>query len=525
MNDPGTEMPWGGPTAGGPDRAGRAAPGPPEGCSAGAGAVPRPEGLGAARGAPGGPRTSEATLFARRRLRVLYLAGVSIAFLLLAFRLRDVLNPFLVALLIAYILNPAADFLERRMRLPRSVAITLIFLVIAGGAGAVITYSVGQTTHGLGRLMMRAAGGWQLVPSAVTATALPVAPAEPAPGAAAAGAHLPGAPARIESSPVYGDDLIVAMPDSTILGFLDLNRNERVDPSEPILERAESGAWRLTPSFAAAGWIRTPGYLDQIQTRLAREYAGHRQMIDSIVERLKANAASVAEAGAQVWNWLAGQLFSGIFTVVAYFVLVPIYTFFLLLGFDRIVRRIEEYLPGRHRVRIASIASRIDRACAAFFRGRFLVCVGKAVSTWIGLWLVGVEFSFTIGVIVGALSIIPIVGPIVGFALSIVFSYGPEGWLARILGALAVLVAVEIAEAVANPVVLGREVGLHPVTILIALFIFGDLFGLFGILLAIPLAAIAKILGEEFVLPELRLLAAETPDRQVSGFFQAWRES
>ncbi|HVY62153.1 MAG TPA: AI-2E family transporter, partial [Planctomycetota bacterium] len=107
-----------------------------------------------------------------------------------------------------------------------------------------------------------------------------------------------------------------------------------------------------------------------------------------------------------------------------------------------------------------------------------------------------------------------------GMGLATVCSYGPDGgWASRVIGAAVAFGVAETLEAVANPVLLGREVGLHPVTLLVSLFMFGDLFGFFGVLLAVPLAAIAKILAQEFVLPELKHLASERPGSPVSGFW------
>lgn len=441
------------------------------------------------------------SLFARRRVRVLYLALLAAAALFLAYGLRDVLNPLLLSFLLAYVAHPAVRFLERRARLPRTVAVAAIFLAAAGAGAGVVAYSIGRTTGEVDLIMTRAAGGWQRVRGGG--------------GGASALTSSDGPAAADPNEPVYGDDMLVPLEGSPSIAFLDLDRDGKRAPTEPLFARTETGAWAPVASDpASAGWRRCAGALDRVKEQVSRRYALlEPRLVESLVERAKANTAAIASAGAALWKWITAQVFGGIITAIGYVVLVPVYAFFLLRGFDRMTARIDANLPGLHRERIRTIARRIDRACAAFFRGRFLICLGKAVFIWLALWMIGVEFALTIGLIAGALSVIPFVGAVVGFALAALFSYGPSGHGTRVLESAAIFAAAEALESIVNPLVLGREVGLHPVTLLVAFFVFGDLLGFLGVLLAVPLAAVAKILVEELVLPELALLAAEKPGR------------
>jgi predicted PurR-regulated permease PerM len=469
------------------------------------------------------PPERPATLFARRRLRVVFLALVAGALLVCAYHLRDVLNPLLLSLLVAYMLQPPVRFLERRARLPRTAAVALIFLAAGGASAGVLAYSIGRTSGELDRLMTRAAGGWQRARAVESGVRREVEVSERA--VLAEGATLTaeaGEAAQVlvrvpppanPNEPVFGDDLLVPLPGSSTIFFLDLDRDGKRGPHEPIFTRGGRGAWVPVESDpASTEWRRTAGALDRLKEQIARRWALiDPKVVDAVIERAKANTASIAAAGAALWQWISDQVFGGIVTAIGYLVLVPVYTFFLVRGFDAIVARTEELLPGRHRARIRTIAARIDRACAAFFRGRSLVCLGKAAFIWLLLWAAGVEFSLTIGLIAGALSLVPFVGALVGFGLAALFSYGPSGYETRVLEAAAIFAAAEALETIVNPLFLGREVGLHPVTLLVAFFVFGDLLGFLGVLLAVPLAAVAKILLEELVVPELAALAAEKP--------------
>src|SRR5262249_10883141 len=150
------------------------------------------------------------------------------------------------------------------------------------------------------------------------------------------------------------------------------------------------------------------------------------------------------------------------------------------------------------------------RQLAVFFRGRLAVALTKGALTALGLAIVGVRFSFFIGMLAGLLSVIPLVGPLVGGGLAVIFAYDSGGsWGARCAGVGIVIGLAETFDYVAFPAVIGREVGLHPLILILALFSFGKLFGLFGVLMSVPIACCVKILFEEFVLPEIQALARE----------------
>ncbi len=437
------------------------------------------------------------TLFSSRRRRFVFIAALALAALALAYRLRHVLNPLLLALLIAYVFDPAVRLFERRIRLPRPLAIVAVFLAIAGCLGGVVLYSLTTSSRGIDALLSRAAGGWMLERP----------PGEPELRAPSETLSLPsGLPVL---GHVFGRASLIEQGGG--LFAIDVNENGIWDAEfEPLLRRTEEGELVLSAEAQRRGWRAVPGYLDQIRDAILTRYRSiDPEFINGLIERIKQNTAWLQGAASAVWNWVSGELFGGLLTVFSYIVLVPIYTFFLLAGMPRLRAHVRRFVPRRRRERVFAILGQIDQACASFFRGRLLLAIGKALFVWLGLWLIGVEFSLTIGFLVGLLSIVPFLGPVVGMLLAVVFSYGPVGWMVRMLGAAIVLVLSEVLEGLANPFVLGRGVGLHPLTVLVALFAFGDLFGVFGVLLAIPLAASLKILFEELVVPELLALAEE----------------
>lgn len=188
---------------------------------------------------------------------------------------------------------------------------------------------------------------------------------------------------------------------------------------------------------------------------------------------------------------------SGLFGVIALFVIVPVVTFYLLLDWDNMVSRIDELLPREHAATIRRLASEIDDALSGFLRGQGTVIL--ILGTWysFALALVGLPAGFFIGMMAAMLSFVPYVGVLVGGVTAIgvaIFSFwGDPLWIAAVVAIFAIGQVVE--GNYLQPKIVGGHVGLHPVWLLLALSVFGALFGFVGLVLAVPLAAAVGVLA------------------------------
>ncbi|HKX46873.1 MAG TPA: AI-2E family transporter, partial [Planctomycetota bacterium] len=189
---------------------------------------------------------------------------------------------------------------------------------------------------------------------------------------------------------------------------------------------------------------------------------------------------------------------------------VPIYAFYLLFELPAIHAALERWTPVRQRARAVRIAVRIGEVLAAYLRGRLLVSAIKGALLAVGLFAVGVPYSLLLGFLGGLLSIVPYVGGLIAFALAAVVALSAHPLLQALGLTLLVFVVVEALEGyVLMPKILGRDLGLSDVAVLFALTAGGAAFGLFGVLLALPLAATVKILFVELVAPSLEDWADE----------------
>jgi predicted PurR-regulated permease PerM len=189
--------------------------------------------------------------------------------------------------------------------------------------------------------------------------------------------------------------------------------------------------------------------------------------------------------------------FSGIVNLAVLFVIVPVVAFYLLYDWDRLVARIDDLLPRDHAPAVRQIASEIDRTMAGFVRGQGTVCLILGIFYAVALMLVGLNFGLVVGVVAGALTFIPYVGALVGGALAIglaLFQFWGD-WI-WVLAVYAIFQSGQFVEGnILTPKLVGKSVGLHPVVLLLALAIFGKLFGFAGMLVAVPVAATMGVIS------------------------------
>lgn len=182
-------------------------------------------------------------------------------------------------------------------------------------------------------------------------------------------------------------------------------------------------------------------------------------------------------------------------TWLTHLVLIPVVTFYLLRDWDLLVRGVHDLLPRDMAGEISALATEVDEVLGAFFRGQLMVMLALGVIYSIGLSMVGIELAVLIGMGAGLLSIVPYLGSIIGVLVAAgaaVFQFQDGFHLVMVLLVFALGQAVE--GMVLTPKLVGDRIGLHPVTVIFAVLAGAQLFGLLGILLALPVAAALNVL-------------------------------
>lgn len=247
---------------------------------------------------------------------------------------------------------------------------------------------------------------------------------------------------------------------------------------------------------------RIPDYLDWLMINAQPHLKTYMDVDVSVLEidRLKALLAGHwDEAGGIIRAIIKTISHSSMLVVgwIATLTLTPVITFYLLRDWDNFVAYIKDLLPRSIEPLISQLASESDSVLGAFMRGQLMVMLALGCIYSLGLWLIGVEFSLLIGMFAGFLSFVPYLGLTAGVLIAgIAIIFQTHDIINLLLVFLVFGVAQAIEGMLLTPLLVGEKIGLHPVTVIFAVLAGAQLFGFFGVLLALPIAAIlAVILG------------------------------
>ena len=382
----------------------------------------------------------------------LFLIALAIAgFGWLLNRLSTVLIPLAVSAVLAYLLDPVVDWVERRSGLPRVRAVAWTFagigLILFGFCAAIVPKLFAETVE-LGR------------------------------------PYLESIPASEPASGENGDGDAAMAPELL----------------EALRERIDENARKVT------------SFLEDLNQRLGSLFGANvrdalsntwDQRKDSIVDGL-------IFVGTAIAKWFLGifrGVFSGVGSVLGYTALMamtPLFSFYFLVGKRAIVRSWTEYLPVTHPVwkrEAVFVLTSINDSLIAFFRGQVLVAMIIGFLLMIGFGLLGLKYAVLLGLMAGVFSIIPYLGMILSIVPAVLLAIVQFGDLAHPIGTVAIFAATQVFEAlVVTPKVMGDRVGLHPLTIIIAVLVGASLLGgIAGGILAIPLTAALRAIMIRYV--------------------------
>ncbi|HEY4191164.1 MAG TPA: AI-2E family transporter [Mesorhizobium sp.] len=183
-------------------------------------------------------------------------------------------------------------------------------------------------------------------------------------------------------------------------------------------------------------------------------------------------------------------------SVVSLFVVTPVVAFYMLLDWDRMVAKVDSWVPRDHVSTVRAIATDINTATAGFVRGQGTLCLVLGAMYAVGLTLTGLNFAILIGLFAGLISFIPYVGSLTGLVLAVgvaFVQFWPD-WTMVVAVAAVFFVGQFIEGNILSPKLVGKSVGLHPVWLMFSLFAFGALFGFVGLLIAVPASAAVAVL-------------------------------
>lgn len=237
-----------------------------------------------------------------------------------------------------------------------------------------------------------------------------------------------------------------------------------------------------------------PGFVEKLKTSLIpwiNEKAGVAITFDpsSFRQFIADNMADASGIAKKVFSSVGiGGLAVMVFLINL--LLIPVLLFYMLRDWDMIVAYVDDTIPRRLHPTVSTLAREIDAVLSEFLRGQLSVMLIMALYYVVGLWLVGLNFALPVGLITGLLVFIPYLGIGMGLVLGTVAAVTQFPSINGVALVWMVFAAGQLIEGFAiTPWLVGNRIGLHPLAVLFALLAFGQVFGFFGVLLALPASA------------------------------------
>jgi predicted PurR-regulated permease PerM len=256
----------------------------------------------------------------------------------------------------------------------------------------------------------------------------------------------------------------------------------------PLLDAQLGELIRRFPRFLDSARNQLNNLMSMLQERLSDE--DYQRLRDAVSARL-----------GDTFSWFGGLLQSlltsslALFNLLSLIFVTPIVAFFLLRDWRAILREVDSWLPLPYAEIIRAQGHAVDETLAGFLRGQATVCIVMGTYYATALSLAGLDFGLVIGLLIGLLIFIPFLGGVTGACLAILSALTQFDSWGRIAIIVLIFVVGQLTEGnLLTPKLVGDRVRLHPVWIIFALLAFGNLFGLAGLLVAVPLAATIGVL-------------------------------
>lgn len=201
----------------------------------------------------------------------------------------------------------------------------------------------------------------------------------------------------------------------------------------------------------------------------------------------------------------AGDVAREVLHAAIIILLGPVLAFYLLADLPRVLAGLRRLVPPGRRDEVDELTRGIVARVGGYFRGQLLVAAFVGVATAVALLVIGLPFWALVGLVTGVFNLVPLIGPFVGGAIGVVIALTVGDGFTQALWVVVAMTAVQqVDNHVVSPNVMSRTVELHPITVMLGLLVAGTLYGIFGMLVAVPLIAAAKLVA-------LHVLARRAP--------------
>ncbi|MEG0627945.1 MAG: AI-2E family transporter [Enterococcus sp.] len=241
-----------------------------------------------------------------------------------------------------------------------------------------------------------------------------------------------------------------------------------------------------------------PGFVDNMQTWLqeaannATRFPLFRELdVDKYISNFDVSAGNLLQQFLGGLTNSLGSLIGKITTVVLLLITVPFILFYMLKDGEKLVPNIEKVFPEKQRQNIKGLLKQLNKTLSDYISGQAIECLFVGTFTILGYLLIGVDYAFLFGVIAGLTNLIPYLGPYLGLAPALIYTFFDSPYKA-LLCVVVVIVVQQVDGNVIYPNVIGKSLNIHPLTIILILLVAGNLAGILGVFLGVPVYAILR---------------------------------
>ncbi|MBR7797536.1 AI-2E family transporter [Agaribacter marinus] len=185
--------------------------------------------------------------------------------------------------------------------------------------------------------------------------------------------------------------------------------------------------------------------------------------------------------------------FTKVFDFIIFITVIPVLVFYFLKDYDKIKAYFKRFIPKKYRSQSSKMVHAIDETLGDYIRGQLLVCLFVSLTSLIIFKLLGMDFALLLAILMGITNLIPYFGPIIGAAPAVAIALTVSGKLV-IFVIVAVFIIQLIESNLLSPYIVGKSINIHPIAIIFALLLGGQLFGIVGMIIAVPTMTIAKVI-------------------------------
>lgn len=219
--------------------------------------------------------------------------------------------------------------------------------------------------------------------------------------------------------------------------------------------------------------------------------------LKGLYNQYSSQVAKYAQALLASLSSSAGTLIGAVTKAVVITVTVPVMLFYMLKDGNRLVPSVQRFFSQRHGEEVANLLHQMNATLSAYISGQAIECLFVALATSIGYFIIGQPLAIVLGLIAGITNMIPYIGPYIGIApaLLVALTVAPE----KIIWVIVVVIVVQQIDGnIIYPNIIGKTLNIHPLTIIIILLAAGNIAGIAGMILCIPVYAVVKTIAGYF---------------------------